>query len=409
MSTWNNWGQGSRVTPAAFVTEADTLLSSVLHRLRADDRVRGDLLAGLTAALRTEGREAVLTLAGYEGDHDHRGTIARQARDIGASLSRLAAATGTAASDVTVRSHCEGHVWTEAAAAHLTGAPDAPAIMQLYNEWLHQLVLLRDALLPYENWEEVTLAVDAHGLRRFGSARQHFVADLLTRRVRHEAIVRVAAAAVSDTAVDGAYGFQTEAAAVLPAVVSGSPWTSSRTLLRWQSDRITDDVDTVAFVAADADYLATSRSLPGDPAPLAQPLPEVTLGESGRDGRGIRLALSARGDAGIHSVDLGQALRGHRYAYSPAGEEHTSGDEVVRRHSALAVVAAAGLVEFPPGLHLVDDIPDAGWGLLVLGRILPHNIILRDGQSWAAASTAGKTGPPRVILDAPRSGSNSPL
>ena len=33
--------------------------------------------------------------------------------------------------------------------------------MQVYNEWLHQIILLRDFLLPFENFEDVKFEVKA--------------------------------------------------------------------------------------------------------------------------------------------------------------------------------------------------------------------------------------------------------
>lgn len=45
------------------------------------------------------------------------------------------------------------------------GPKGSPEIMQLFNEYLHQLILLRDALMPFENWEEVPIMI-LEGIKR---------------------------------------------------------------------------------------------------------------------------------------------------------------------------------------------------------------------------------------------------
>ncbi len=224
------------------------LIGAVLVQVPGE-QVRRDLLAGLAASLATDGRESVLGVEHFErtGD-DRRRELARQARVIGSGITNLAEQTTVPVGGVVLRSNCEGHVWTPAAAAHLTGTPHAPVVMQLYNEWLHQLVLLRDALLPFRNWEQVRLRVDEHGLRRIEDPRRAFLADYLTRSPRHDAVVRFAASSVSEVRIpQRAYGFRVEDGMALSSVVTGSPLHSPRGLLDW-SDAA--DGEPTAFVPA---------------------------------------------------------------------------------------------------------------------------------------------------------------
>ncbi|KAJ0345850.1 hypothetical protein COL922a_014914, partial [Colletotrichum nupharicola] len=57
--------------------------------------------------------------------------------------------------------------------------------MQLYNEYMHQMVLLRDALLPFYNYEEVLIPVTGagRGLRHMEGPREGFMAKLFTKQV----------------------------------------------------------------------------------------------------------------------------------------------------------------------------------------------------------------------------------
>ncbi len=248
MTGWNDWAGGVPVTAAEFVRSAGALIGAVLVQVPGE-QVRRDLLAGLAASLATDGRESVLGVEHFErtGD-DRRRELARQARVIGSGITNLAEQTTVPVGGVVLRSNCEGHVWTPAAAAHLTGTPHAPVVMQLYNEWLHQLVLLRDALLPFRNWEQVRLRVDEHGLRRIEDPRRAFLADYLTRSPRHDAVVRFAASSVSEVRIpQRAYGFRVEDGMALSSVVTGSPLHSPRGLLDW-SDAA--DGEPTAFVPA---------------------------------------------------------------------------------------------------------------------------------------------------------------
>ncbi|MFD1812474.1 hypothetical protein [Rhodococcus gannanensis] len=391
MTGWNNWRAGSTATAAEFVTAANSLLDAILADVPGE-RTRGELLTGLAASLATSGREAVVAVEHFEstGD-DRRREIAVQARVIGTGIAELASATADRGAAVRVRSNCEGHVWTPEVAALLTGSPNALVVMQQYNEWLHQLVVLRDALLPFRNWEEVRLLVDERGLRRVEDARRSFLADLLTRSPRHDAVVRLAAVAVSDLQIpERAYGFRVESGVVLPSVVSGSSLlTSPGSLLDWSG---TGGRPT-AFVPTVDDYLSVPTTTPTRAGRRHDP--EYALAESNYStGKTLLTLQSADGP----DVDLGQALRGHRYAYRAVGGDKQPPDDDVPRYEPADVLAADGLVDFPPGTHLIAGAANALTTLATLGKVLPHNIVLWDVQDWSTAASTGKAGPPRVVL-----------
>ncbi|TCN55863.1 hypothetical protein EV641_103210 [Rhodococcus sp. SMB37] len=390
MTGWNNWATGASVTATDFVRSAGGLIGAVLVHVPGE-QVRKDLLAGLAASLATAGRESVLGVEHFErtGD-DRRRELARQARVIGSGITTLAEKSAVPVCGVVLRSNCEGHLWTPAAAAHLARTPNAPVLMQLYNEWLHQLVLLRDALLPFHNWEQVRLRVDEHGLRRIEDPRRAFLTDYLTRSPRHDVVVQLAAWAVSEFRVpQRAYGFRVEDGTALPSVVTGSPLHSPRGLLDW-SDAA--DGEPTAFVPVVDDYLAIPTAEPASSGRQRQP--EYMLVETG--GGAGRSRLTLRSDH-APDVDLGQALRGHRYAYLAVGGEPHTPDGSGSQYTAPQVLATDGLVDFPSGTHLIDDVPDRQV-LALLGKIVPHNIVLWDGRDWTRAAGAGKAGPPRVVV-----------
>ena len=130
----------------------------------------------------------------------------------------------------------------------------SPAAMQLYNEWLHQLVMLRDALLPFANWRDVPLPVRSDGLRRLDRAREAFLAELTTRRARHTAIVGFARAAATGTAGPDGYGFSTPLGTALPEAAMHPDEPASRLPL-WTANS-GGGPETAAFVSTIDDYAA---------------------------------------------------------------------------------------------------------------------------------------------------------
>lgn len=400
MTTWNSWGAGSAATPKTFLDEARSLLDSVLARVGHEHRAT--LVAGMAAVVDIDGREASLPLERFADGSDHRGSLARNARAIGAGLVEIALANTTRGhGNVVLRSRCEGHVWTPEVAALLTSVSDAADVMQLYNEWLHQVVLLRDALVPFANWREVPVRVDEHGLRRFTDARSTVQALVLTRNPTYSAIVDWAARAVTGDSVTDAYGFRTAVSTVLPDAVFGG----SHRLLRWDSGSVhaVADGPPVTFVAEHEDYLCVPRTPPGDGAVVT----EIELREKRVSSDTSMLVLTSGGI----DVDLGQALRGLRYAYRPA--ESGQGTGVGHRSFSIAqILGSAELTVFEPGDNVIQPGSSRWHTLAALGSVVPENIVLRRGEPWSDVFAAGKSGLPRVIVDqggADRSGGDQRL
>ncbi|CAI4214875.1 unnamed protein product [Parascedosporium putredinis] len=281
------------------------------------------LIDGLAASLSTTGRESVLPLSPSPRD-TARGEIADQARRIANLIvkyvresvnpARLSAALSR--EPLRIRSPCEGHLWTPAAAALLLGPRSDAKLMELYNEWLHRMILLRDSLLPFENFEEVPLVVlegSTRGLREVEEPRKLFLVHCLTGAIQHAAIV------------DLAKGL------VLPAFLSGS---KSLHLLRYHPARFYQGEEEVLFDYEHNEYVDAPRTelTPAESSPspplgrwdfaslLAAADPRVSESELAIDEVGdslrrvVRLRLTLESGICV-SVDLGQIARGRRYAY----------------------------------------------------------------------------------------------
>ena len=404
-AVWNTYRAGDTRTARQFVDDASVLLHEVAARAgsRNDRHLVGQLGASLTLGHResTLPREAVTAQNPELAGHAVRigEDIAGWARR---ALSAHRQAAPSRARALDVRSRCDGHVWTRDVAALLTGADGSPAAMQLYNEWLHQMVLLRDALLPFDNWQDVPLPVGPDGLRRLDRAREAFLAELTTRRARHTAIVSFARAAATGTDGPDGYGFSTPLGTALPQAVTRPHGPASRLLL-WSAG--SGGSETATFVSAVADYYAEQRSdaadvaradaLPGDGAAVTG---RLVLGEP--DG-GVRTAVIEVTDGRRSAaVDLGQALRGHRHAYRSTGPAATSAPAPVPSTTlpAWSVLAAPGMTWSPRGTFVVHAPQDALACLALLGKLYPENVLL-FGEGTAAP--AGKSGPARFELRTP--------
>lgn len=101
------------------------------------------------------------------------------------------------------------------------------------------------------------------------------------------------------------------------------------------------------------------------------------------------------------TVDLGQAVRGHRYAYRAPEGDHVPGDGDVRVLDAGAVLAAPGLVWEATGTWAVSAGHDPAIVLALLGKLYPENVVLVPGGSWGALDGVGKDGTATfLVLDA---------
>ena len=403
---WNVYRPGDTRTARQFVDDAGALLHEVAARTgaRYDRQLVDQLLGTLTLGK----RESTLPQQALTAQNPE---LAAQAVRIGETIADWAgeglaayrrAEAPPAAGSLDVRSRCDGHVWTRDVADVLTGPQGSPAGMQLYNEWLHQMVLLRDALLPFANWQDVPLPVRPDGLRRLDRTREAFLVELTTRRARHTAIVAFARAAAAGTDGPDGYGFSTRLGTALPQVVTQPDGPASRLLL-WTADP--GPADTATFVSTIDDYYAAERS---DAAALgrADRLPAAGGPLTGR----VVMAAAADGTrtATIEvtdgqrsaSVDLGQALRGHRHAYRSAGPTAPAlaADPTAQELDAWPVLAAPGLVWSADGSFVLGAEQDGLVRLALLGKVYPENVLLYEEGT---AAPAGKAGPARFELRTP--------
>ncbi|MEV7360335.1 hypothetical protein [Kitasatospora sp. NPDC091276] len=441
-SRWNTFpAAGTALTAREFFTATEPLLQGVIddNALTAAD---GEVLeAQIRATLALGTRETSLPLAVGPGSSPAARELGTQAEEIGHELASWAAAAlerlladriALPAGPLVVRSHCYGHLLTPPATDLLLGRRGGPVTMQLYNEWLHQVVLLRDALLPFTNWQDVPLLITPTGLRHIEPARDAFLTELLVRRIRHASIVAFARHAVTGTSGTSStsgtsgtpnpsgpagYGFEASGGTALPAVLDQPPLSAPRYLLTWRPDPAADE--TVTHVAELRDYYAAPRT-------LVEHLPPATTAPGPRPGRitgrvvagpvagGARTAaIELTHDGATARVDLGQALRGHRFAHRPDG---ATGDVPADAPVADAPVAdppaaadvwtalrASGLVWTQAG----DAVLDAtGQGDLVvlalLGRLYPENVTLhpadRPVTHPAERATASGDGPSRLVV-----------
>ncbi|WP_433697178.1 hypothetical protein [Nocardiopsis sp. CA-288880] len=410
-SRWNTFpADGAALTARDLLAAAEPLLQGVIDagRLTAADRPVLESQIRATLALGT--REASLPLVVGPDSASAVRELGAQAETIGRELASWAAASlerlltdpvPLPAGPLVVRSHCYGHLLTAPAADLLLRGPrGGPVAMQLYNEWLHQVVLLRDALLPFTNWQDVPLLTTPSGLRHTEPARDAFLTELLVRRIRHSSIVAFARHAVTGTGGPAGYGFEAGGGTALPAVLDRPPLTAPRHLLTWRSSPAADGP--VTYVAEEQDYYAAPRTPvedlpPSDPAP--GPLTARTA--TGLPVDGTRTArIEVTGGGATVRVDLGQALRGHRYAHRPdpgAGDAHPGTG--TRATAVWSALSAPGLVWTRAGETTLDAAGQNDLVLLaLLGRLYPENVTLRPVGGSATRGTGADAGPGRLVV-----------
>ncbi|AFH62536.2 hypothetical protein ACVNS2_17965 [Paenibacillus caseinilyticus] len=395
------------------VRELAVLLDSVVEQLGGSAGYQ-PLLDNVKASLALSGRESVLQLDSLRLADPARTELAGQARRIGDTLARWAgeqAGEGPRADKailgrVRFRSRCDHHLWTPLVTDILTGSSGGPSVMQLFNEYLHQLVLLRDLLLPYENWEEVPIGIERRGkgkgLRYTEQARAAFLAEFLMSRPSHLSLLGYSQSGLAPELSAPGYGFQYRYGTILPASLGRHPADSRRFLLGWYPVRtVPHTVDVGASAVFDYVYpdyysaprshadagAAASRTHEGDLREIREALLEVTPaeGETARVQIHYRLQIGSQ----AYRVDLGQLLRGHRYLYL-AGPNQPS--EEGTRLTAAAVLAQPGLVHTGSGTHHISagNNPLVVWALL--GKLYPENVILLHGEVNEKLQGAGGSG-----------------
>jgi hypothetical protein len=324
-------------TAKQLVAAVSPLLETVVCALGQssppEDSPLETLLGGLTAILSTSGRVSSLPLS-YGASDTSRREIAGQAQIIGTVLvqhARDAFSLEKADANFRIRSPCEGHLWTSAVVSLLMGSRSNRYLMELYNEWLHQMILLRDLLLPFENYDEVPLIITTKakkGLRGAEEPRKRFLLQCLTGATPYLAIVNLAKTFTAPDLLSGGYGFQYSQGLVLPAFLSGS---RSCYLLRYHPARLEDTSSNLLFDYEHQNYYTAPQNNISEPetvvAPGAWPPPSLFALKpqstkcslevnAGSDSTRRILKLQVDIDRGtLVSVDIGQISRGQRYVH----------------------------------------------------------------------------------------------
>ncbi|MFM9277851.1 hypothetical protein ACI1P2_07445 [Paenibacillus sp. p-8] len=410
------------------VVELDKLLEAMLVQL--GEPVNSDptvLLDSLQANLAISGRVSALPLGPLALEDKAGAELTAQAvrigeqlvswaREINSQKRALAQYGAETLGAMEFRSHCYGHALIPEAISQAFGPTGGPRVMQLYNEYLHQFVLLRDALLPFANWEQVPFEVKEYtefkGLRFLETAREKFLTQLLGKKLTHKSIVQYAQSVVSSGLSTAGYGFQYRLGTVLPAGLGEPAGTAPRYLLKWHPVQTiqaagTQDLAAVSFDYEYGDYYAAPRGEAGTGTLVNKDTLPVT-GEYYDQPSVARLLPNAEGDRTILrfilemegseiSVDLGQLFRGYRFLYRPQGNDNAEVAVVKRTsissHRAIDILSHSGLVTNTDGIHF---IPTGGNELIVwalLGKLYPENVVLLDKgdkEELEAAYVSGK-------------------
>lgn len=435
-------------TPRQLVEGCAPLLETVLHNLGQDPPktvpARKMLLDNLASNLRVDTRESTLQIS-YSTSDAGRREMAQQAVRIGETIVQYAHEISLSKPNfdpqLRIRSPCEGHLLNAAVAGLMFGPRSQMNLMQLFNEYMHQIVLLRDALLPFENYAEVLIPIAGGtgrqvGMRGTEEARSQFLAHLMTRSLSQSAIVNLAKAVLAPKLPrqDG-YGFQYAHGQVLPAFLAGS---SSPRLLFYCPAHLSSKSATsdILFDYEYQDYYSSPRAEISDPTTILAPYswPSATLHVPTKileslvvvenlieDQDSSRCLLKLRlkfDDDQYVSVDLGQISRGFRYAYrvpphyngSHSPSDESSNDEnkttaptndklglsqssFVHSPTALLTRSAPGLLSSSKqcGIHIIPTNSTV-LTLALLGRIYPENVVILHGdQTPHEAERVGKS------------------
>lgn len=395
------------------VIELDKMLEAMLVQL--GEPVNSDpvvLLDSLQANLAISGRVSSLPLGSLALEDQAGAEITAQAvrigeqlvswaREINVEKKTLAKYGPETLGKLEFRSHCYGHALIPEAVAQVWGPFGGPRVMQIYNEYLHQFVLLRDALLPFANWEEVPFEVKEYtefkGLRFLEPVREVFLIQLLGKKLTHKSIVQYAQSVVSSGLSRAGYGFQYRLGTVLPAGLGEPAGTAARYLLKWHPVQTiaadeTQDLAPVSFDYEYADYYAAPRNEAGKGTPVdkaALPVsgklynePSIARLLPNREEDRTTLRFSLEMEGREFTVDLGQLFRGHRFLYRPQRSDDAGAAFVKRNslgwHLAVDILSHSGLVTNTDGIHF---IPTGGNELVLkalLGKLYPENVVLLD-------------------------------
>lgn len=325
---------------------------------------------------------------------------------------------------IRIRSRCDGHLWSAPVASLLTGPRGGSDVMMLYNEWIHQIILLRDALLPFENYEEVRLVhTEEHkGMRGSERARKVFLADMVAGQVAQGTIAEMAMACTARSLQSGnGYGFQYESGIVLPASLDTGEEHSLH-LLRYHPARVDMAVTELLFEYEYPAYFDAPRSKVPNTEKILQKnewppstfhVPDAAtydasiLAQPGSASNSRVLSLQLSFDDKCTRVDLGQIARGQRFAYLPksatASTVSTAGGLSVPAavHNPRDILLQPGLVTSEKASVHVIPVTSPLVALALLGKIYPENVILmskKKDHEPVLAEAAGKGFGVRFIL-----------
>ncbi|KAG9642056.1 hypothetical protein KCU64_g12303, partial [Aureobasidium melanogenum] len=407
------------------------LLETVLHHLAPSPpdqpSAREMLLDNLASNLALGTRESSLEIPVKDAS---RKEFAAQAVKIGKTLVTYAREIKDVPfdPDYAIRSPCEGHLLKPAVALLMFGPRSLGHLMQIYNEYLHQMVLLRDALLPFDNYDEVIIPITAgEGKQRLGMrftepTRMKFIAELMTKLTTQKSVMGSALSLLApDLAVENSYGFQYRHGVVLPAAVVGG---QSLRLLRYIPAILDNTTPVVSFKYEFADYYTAPRiDVPQPSQCIADVQEELSVSKASQHGlrdcsftvhkntdpksasRILHLQMSYA-DGKCSSVGVGQISRGWRYSYkAPAQAPKPAFKAVVPSiHAAADFLASSGsrglITDKQGGIHLIQCSNNLEL-LACLGAIYPDNIIILDeGATVEDTEGVGQSlpGEPRFVL-----------
>lgn len=421
------WGLRAGVyTPRQLVEGFAPLLDAVVFRLGNDPPnskpARARLLDNLAANLATDTRESTLRLV--EPLDVSRREIKDQANRIGKSLVQWARGSSSKSfnPDMSLRSPCEGHLLTPSNVDLMFGDRAAPHLMQLFNEYMHQMVLLRDALLPFQNYQDVLIPVDrqARGIRHLEPARSKFLAEVLTKHATQQGIIAYAKAVLAPGLLSNAgagYGFQYAHGTVLPAFLAGGP--TPLHLLQYLPAKIDESATEFSFDYKYQDYYSAPRGEistgTSTPSSHLQIYPEtrainvesasISNSNDSRTSSSRYLELRLELDNGkCTSVDLGQIARGHRYSYpiqNASDKEITKFTPGYIVHDPLSILQSenSGLLTAQEGGVHVILVKDPVIALALLGKLYPENVVVLPGnETLYKAESAGKGFEPKFVI-----------
>ncbi|KAL3487804.1 hypothetical protein BJX62DRAFT_253764 [Aspergillus germanicus] len=416
-------------TPREIVQGFAPLLDTVLYHLAPDpdplsspEKPRTQLLDNIAAILSTDTRESSLPFPEHVPDNSRR-EIRDQARRIGKHLVKWASEPKDESvfiPDLVLRSRCEGHLLTPENVDLMFGRRSKPHLMQLYNEYMHQMVLLRDSLLPFYNYEDVLIPVSGagRGLRHMEGPREGFMAKLFTKQVTQASVNDMARALLAPAlskagsgSGTGGYGFQYAGGLVSPAVFVDEP--RPLHLLQYVPAHVHSSQAEILFEYEFPDYYDAPKveipagnvvsSLTGFPEATSPRLKEgsLELRPSETEFPSVaQLILKLSFEDGQHaSVDVGQIARGHRYSYQPGEPGEYDIPSIAHTAHDVLLDSGHGLVTAEKGgLHVISA-DEQVLALAVLGKLYPENVVRLSRQDGLEkAVNAGKGFDPKFVV-----------